>query len=380
MEAMPFINQTWLTKLGLDMPHDLDSLKEVLIAFRDKDPNGNGEKDEIPLVCQKSNGGTCSAVQWIINMFLYFDKNTMFALSEDGQTLTVPFTSDKYREALIFLRELKEEGLLHPSVFTMGKSEFNSLLNPTDGPAKVGVALAHPTLCFTVGENSVYDYAAMPFWGHAVRRDNTVQYANFITEDAEDPDACWNLMMIMASEESAIRMRYGQEGVDWEKADEGSKSFLGYDAKIKILRDDAFSGMNNQTWHSIDCCILMGAENEYVQYDGAMDKWLYAKNGLMGDIVKNFKEAEKNNSPKYILPDMYLNKEEELLTEDIINNCKSTYRSYSMAFVIGANKLDPRVDADWQKYINKLNTDGLADWLAQYQRIYDANYKAGVLD
>ena len=380
MEAMPFINKTWLTELGLDMPHDLKSLKEVLIAFRDKDPNGNGEKDEIPLVCQKSNGGTCDAVQWIINMFLYFDKNTMFALSEDGQTLTVPFTSDKYREALIFLRELKEEGLLHPSVFTMGKSEFNSLLNPTDGPAKIGVALAHPTLCFTVGENSVYDYAAMPFWGHAVRRDNTVQYANFITEDAEDPDACWNLMMIMASEESAIRMRYGQEGVDWEKADEGSKSFLGYDAKIKILRDDAFSGMNNQTWHSIDCCILMGAENEYVQYDGAMDKWLYAKNGLMGDIVKNFKEAEKNNSPKYILPDMYLNKEEELLTEDIINNCKSTYRSYSMAFVIGANKLDPRVDADWQKYINQLNTDGLADWLAQYQRIYDANYKAGVLD
>ena len=51
-----------------------------------------------------------------------------------------------------------------------------------------------------------------------------------------------------------------------------------------------------------------------------------------------------------------------------------------MAFVIGANKLDPRVDADWQKYINQLNTDGLADWLAQYQRIYDANYKAGVLD
>ena len=39
------INKTWLDKLGLEVPETLEELEEVLIAFRDRDPNGNGEQD-----------------------------------------------------------------------------------------------------------------------------------------------------------------------------------------------------------------------------------------------------------------------------------------------------------------------------------------------
>lgn len=56
VEAIPnkvagklFINQKWLDKVGMKMPVTLDEFYNVLIAFRDKDPNGNGKKDEIPL-------------------------------------------------------------------------------------------------------------------------------------------------------------------------------------------------------------------------------------------------------------------------------------------------------------------------------------------
>ncbi|KAA8816883.1 type 2 periplasmic-binding domain-containing protein [Bifidobacterium vespertilionis] len=44
-----FINQTWLDKLGLAVPTTWDALRDVLIAFRDRDPNGNGKADEIPM-------------------------------------------------------------------------------------------------------------------------------------------------------------------------------------------------------------------------------------------------------------------------------------------------------------------------------------------
>lgn len=45
-----FINKTWLDNLGLEVPTTWDELKEVLIAFRDGDPNGNGDTtDEIPM-------------------------------------------------------------------------------------------------------------------------------------------------------------------------------------------------------------------------------------------------------------------------------------------------------------------------------------------
>ena len=45
-----FINQTWLDNLGLEKPTTLSELKNVLIAFRDNDANGNGNaSDEVPM-------------------------------------------------------------------------------------------------------------------------------------------------------------------------------------------------------------------------------------------------------------------------------------------------------------------------------------------
>lgn len=46
----PVLRQDWLDKLGLRMPTTLREWEDVLIAFRDHDPNGNGRKDEIPLL------------------------------------------------------------------------------------------------------------------------------------------------------------------------------------------------------------------------------------------------------------------------------------------------------------------------------------------
>ena len=43
-----FINRTWLDKLGLETPTTIEELTDVLRAFRDQDPNGNGVADEVP--------------------------------------------------------------------------------------------------------------------------------------------------------------------------------------------------------------------------------------------------------------------------------------------------------------------------------------------
>src|SRR5699024_8557467 len=43
-------NGNWLDELGVDeLPETTDEFYELLKRFRDEDPNGNGEKDEIPL-------------------------------------------------------------------------------------------------------------------------------------------------------------------------------------------------------------------------------------------------------------------------------------------------------------------------------------------
>ena len=47
--ACSLIRQDWLDKLNLKAPTTVDELHDVLYAFRNEDPNGNGLKDEIPL-------------------------------------------------------------------------------------------------------------------------------------------------------------------------------------------------------------------------------------------------------------------------------------------------------------------------------------------
>lgn len=40
----PVINKAWLDKLGLKAPETIDDLYNVLKAFKEQDPNGNGKK------------------------------------------------------------------------------------------------------------------------------------------------------------------------------------------------------------------------------------------------------------------------------------------------------------------------------------------------
>ena len=47
------INQSWLEAVGMQMPETADELFEVLMAFKTRDPNGNGLADEIPFAFYK---------------------------------------------------------------------------------------------------------------------------------------------------------------------------------------------------------------------------------------------------------------------------------------------------------------------------------------
>ncbi|WP_419182314.1 ABC transporter substrate-binding protein [Paenibacillus radicis (ex Xue et al. 2023)] len=44
------VRKDWLDKLGLQMPTTIDEWYTVLKAFKEKDPNGNGKADEVPLL------------------------------------------------------------------------------------------------------------------------------------------------------------------------------------------------------------------------------------------------------------------------------------------------------------------------------------------
>ena len=43
-----YVYRPWLDKLGLDIPETTEEFYQMLKAFKEQDPNGNGVADEIP--------------------------------------------------------------------------------------------------------------------------------------------------------------------------------------------------------------------------------------------------------------------------------------------------------------------------------------------
>ena len=118
INAEIWINTTWLDNLDLSMPTTLDEFYDVLVAFRDGDPNGNGEADEIPLLVSSTSG----AAQ-IDPLFGFFGtlENDYHVRIEDGKVVFTP-QEDGYFEALQWLHKLYAEGLMNQGILHGGLS------------------------------------------------------------------------------------------------------------------------------------------------------------------------------------------------------------------------------------------------------------------
>lgn len=370
MRHQTFINQDWLDKLGLPMPTDVESFYNTLVAFRDKDPNGNGKKDEVPLIGHTNN--YCDVVSYLINMFVYHDNSLFWNADEQGKLYHV-YASDEYREALKFINKLVKEGLMPASVWTMNNKDVKGMINPAEGEVQtVGAFCGHPSVVLISGNQNALSYEAMPYWGYVALDDQTNLYNTYITEDCEYPDAAWNLLMVMSSEEGAYRQRYGEKGVDWVDADPNTTSFLGLPAVIKVLNEGAFSDIGNQCLGTITATILINAENEVSQLSDDSDEWTKHKMNMMKDCYENYYEAAKRNPTNGDIRLDYTTEEEEFITvamtntQAFIKQCRASFATGK-----GDDYTDPNDDAQWAKYVAGIEAQDIATWQKVAQQVYD---------
>ncbi|WP_079912739.1 ABC transporter substrate-binding protein [Paenibacillus sp. 32352] len=121
VDSMPWINVEWLKKLGLKMPTTTKELKEVLIAFKTKDPNGNGKADEIPLSFINKPGAEDLA--FLFGSFGLGENPDHAVVSNEGKVIFTPAQKD-YKEAVSFIHELYQEGLIDVEAYTQDWSTY----------------------------------------------------------------------------------------------------------------------------------------------------------------------------------------------------------------------------------------------------------------
>ena len=115
------IRQDWLDKLGLDMPASQDEFVEVLRHFKNDDPNGNGQADELP------TGGRMEA-RWMDHLFSMYgiamwEGNPQWDIY-DGE-LTYSGVTQNMKDCLAWIHELYAEGLLDEETLLNDKAAWD---------------------------------------------------------------------------------------------------------------------------------------------------------------------------------------------------------------------------------------------------------------
>jgi putative aldouronate transport system substrate-binding protein len=117
-----WINKAWLDKVGLGIPTTPEELKTALLAFKDGDPNGNGEADEIGItVTATTTLGDLDL--FLMNPFQFSPGDPWMYVGPEGQVVA-SYTQDGWKEGVKYMRDLYANGLIDPESFTQTEDEM----------------------------------------------------------------------------------------------------------------------------------------------------------------------------------------------------------------------------------------------------------------
>jgi len=121
-----FLNQSWLDALRLPVPSTLEELTETLRAFREKDPNGNGKRDEIPMEFTFDDNNT-----GIYNLFSFFGLplNVDYVYVDPEGTVRFAPEDPGFGEALRWMHQMAEEGILDIDFISQGSNIWADKVN-----------------------------------------------------------------------------------------------------------------------------------------------------------------------------------------------------------------------------------------------------------
>ncbi len=370
-----WINQGWLDALGLEMPTTTDEFRAVLEAFKTRDPNGNNQADEIPLAGAKSSAVGLGTIGYdtLINAFIYNDTANSRMYVEDGVVKFAP-TTKEWRDAMIYLHDLCKDGLFYSGSFTqdgtalqqIGTNE-NDILGAFEGLGYEAV-VANNNLEVLSRYNSMPALTGPEGKHYVTWAAPSIRPAGVITTKCKYPEIAFRVLDEMMSYEGSLITRYGEKGVNWDDADEGTISYYGSPAILKILENTWAQAGQNQNFLQQSPFILDPAIATGVQWGG---------NVMEGGYIKALgiqKLDATGEVPAEFIANLVFTPD-EIEAIQMPRNDIDTYILRSIANFI-AGDWDPRNDKQWESYAAEYERMGLSTYLATVQTVYTRMYGA----
>ncbi|MBE7038448.1 MAG: extracellular solute-binding protein [Ruminococcaceae bacterium] len=358
-----WINKKWLDKLGLEVPKTTEDLREVLKAFKTKDPNGNGKADEIGFTGSK-DGWNEAAWKFLTNSFVYHNYADMVTV-DDNHKVSYTYVDPEFKEALKYLNSLVEEGLFDVQSFTQDKNIFRALAASED--VVLGVfATGSPDVMHSENMERLKEYVALPPLegpkgvAYAYKNTSAPKCMGVITKYCENPLAAFRLMDFMLSEEATLFSRYGVKGTDWTEAKETDICLFGdIGVKPRINQILEYGAKQNSHWYQINPEFRSSPIAEGMTWDGDELNGEYYK----ANALKEYMGKEPKN---IFVKALYTPEESEEYNE--LYNTIHNYATENVAmFVTGRRD----VDKEWDTFQKELDNMGLERFIELTQSGYD---------
>jgi putative aldouronate transport system substrate-binding protein len=363
LESPIWINKKWLDKLGLPIPKTLDELTAALRAFGTQDPNGNGTDDEIAYLASTSHSFlNLEAMMGMWGLATKSGTNDSFVQVKNGKVLFVPIT-DAYKESLKWYRLLYKEGLLWPECFTANSSTTAMKLTSTVPVVGCFTNNSLPSTDYSgdyvcIAPPKVTGYETCWYYHPAINGSNN-QF--FIT------DKCKNLAVVMKwadqlfTLDNAIAFEEGLPGEGRIEMDAEGK----YTYKTLTNAETSKLSLEAPTLYS-----LMGNSARALTAKDYASRLPLSKSET---VMQSCFNIYKNAVTTEIWPRPYLTPEDAnkaySTTTDIFYQV-STQRA---KWVTGQGD----IDKDWDAYLKKINSLGLEEFIAIFQKSYDTFISAG---
>ena len=377
-----WINTKWLDALDMEPPTTVDEFEDMLRRFKEEDPNGNGEADEIPLLTYEGGWHSNAMSGWLTNPFVYTSPDNNYVYL-DGDEIKLSYMQDGWKEAMSWLNKLYEEGLYYDQSLVINYDQARQLCAADGTTEDVG--------CFTGGTPDLPGadvsqwgpYVALaPIEGPNGRVATWMPYSQItptsfvITAACENPAAAFRWGVEQYNKDINYRKTFGVEGENWKYVTPGEDD-------VPADAADFNTGDPAEIAPFIDG-VGWGDEQDYcwrglgLRCDTGDYKDLRYAQVQSGDYDTNMEhrlsvDTQEQMEPYY--PDMEICVPTLVYTEEqsaTLANTESVVISYveemAAAFITGTS--DP--EADWDAYLNELSVKGVDQLLEIYQAAYDA--------
>jgi putative aldouronate transport system substrate-binding protein len=378
MSQKLWIYQPWLDALGLELPTTTDEFEQVLLAFKEQDPNGNGQADEIPLSTTMSGEG------WQNRIDLFFMNSFSFNPGQDNPggpwlilrdgRVTPVYNTPEWKEGLKYLQRLYSQGLIDPQSFTQDIDGLQRLGNNPDEVILGSVPAGYMGVFIALQETPdarFTDYVAVP----PLEGPQGVRYAGWIpttgspatviTNACKDPALAVRWIDSLYGQEATLRQYRGVLGEDWRWAEEGELDLEGRQAIWKLLVVHA--DPTNTSWQGTAPMYV----SEYLFSAIAVDPNTASLNveAILHHETKTKYEPYKQPA-EMVLPPLTFTEEQATAIADP----EATIAQYVNQMFAQFVRREADIDTEWEQYLATLDGMGLAAYLQVYQEAYDVKY------